>query len=485
MNAKMKSNSIKSGEMKADIWVADDDSSMLWVIEKALSKQGYTVTTFTDGEQLLAALVHSRPNLVVSDIRMPTSGGFDLLEKVNQNQAQLPVIIITAFGDLESAVEAYKLGAYEYLTKPFDIDELLGLVTRALDTANTRVDGGSINKAGDKPLLGESAPMQEVFRIIGRIAHSNIGVLIRGESGTGKELVAKAIHQNSRRRNQPMISINTAAIPSELLESELFGHEKGAFTGAHNRHVGRFEQADQATLFLDEIGDMPLALQTRLLRVLSEGRFYRLGGRQEIAVDVRIIAATNQHLETLVEKGQFRDDLFHRLNVFSLAVPCLSERVEDIPILVTHFLHQSAHENAGKLKRLGDEVMVALQQYHWPGNIRELENVIQQLSILCAGSQIMLADLPNKIKNGHRNGVHPQDDISWQDNLAEEATRRLRSGETGIAQSLGNEVEQVLINVAMEHAADGKQKAATLLGWSRNTLARKIKIFSSPATKRF
>ena len=460
--------------MQGDVWVADDDQSMLWVIEKALSRQGYTVITFTDGNQLLEALARSRPDLVISDIRMPTSGGFDLLEKINCSRAGLPVIIMTAFGDLASAVDAYKLGAYEYLTKPFDIDELLDWVARALETADASVASQNINSTGDKHLLGESRPMQELFRIIGRVAQSNIGVLIRGESGTGKELVAQAIHQNSPRSNQPMIAINTAAIPSELLESELFGHEKGAFTGAHNRRIGRFEQADQATLFLDEIGDMPLALQTRLLRVLSEGRFYRVGGRQEISVDVRIIAATNQHLETLVEKGQFRNDLFHRLNVFSITVPRLSERPEDIPILVHHFLNKSAPEHAYKLKRLGDEVMATLQQYHWPGNIRELENVIQQSSILCAGAQIVLADLPAQIRNKHAASGLQHTGISWQNNLTEEATRRLHAGEEGIAISLGKEFEQVLIDTTMAHAAGLKQKAAALLGWSRNTLARKI-----------
>ncbi len=457
--------------MKDDIWVADDDQSMLWVIEKALSKQAYTVTSFADGNHLFAALAHARPHLVIADIQMPTLSGFELLEKINRHQPGLPVIIMTAFGDLDSAVEAYKLGAYEYLTKPFDIDELLSLVSRILESVNNGVANEDSNTVSDKLLLGESKSMQEVFRVIGRIAQSNMSVLIRGESGTGKELVAKAIHRSSIRSEQPMIAINTAAIPSELLESELFGHEKGAFTGAHNRHIGRFEQAHQATLFLDEIGDMPLPLQTRLLRVLSEGCFYRVGGRQEISVDVRIIAATNQHLESRVENAQFRNDLFHRLNVFSLTLPRLSERVEDIPILVNHFLNQTANENASALKRLGAGVMALLQQYHWPGNIRELENVIQQLSILCAGSQIMPADLPEQIKT-----VYPsQTELSWQNNLYQEVSHRLQLGEKGIAKSLGNEFEQVLIQVALAHTGGLKQKAAKLLGWSRNTLARKMK----------
>ena len=457
--------------MSFDIWVADDDQSMLWVIEKALSKQGYAVTTFADGEQLLEALAHSCPNLVISDIRMGTVDGFDLLTEINRSQAGLAVIIMTAFGDLDSAVDAYKLGAYEYLTKPFDINKLLTLVDSALRIVPTSVDSHRISTTDSKPLLGESRPMQEVFRIIGRIAPSNMSVLIRGESGTGKELVAKAIHQNSERSKQPMIAINTAAIPAELLESELFGHEKGAFTGAHSRHIGRFEQADQATLFLDEIGDMPLALQTRLLRVLSEGCFYRVGGRKEVTVDVRIIAATNQHLEDLVGNARFRNDLFHRLNVLSLTVPRLSERVEDMPLLAHYFLSQSASKHATTLKQFGAGVMEALQQYHWPGNIRELENIIQQLSILCAGTQIELADLPAHITPNSRQHA----EFCWQDKVSQEAARRLRLGEKDIAKSFTNELEQVLINVAMAHTVGLKQDAAKLLGWGRNTLTRKIK----------
>ncbi len=457
--------------MNREVWVADDDQSILWVIEKALSRQGYTARTFADGNHLIEAMGQGDPGLVISDLRMPTLGGFDLLERINQVRPGLPVIILTAFGDLDSAVDAYKFGAYEYLTKPFDTDELLSLVSRGLDSISTEPIENEVIETAGKLLLGTSPPIQEVFRIIGRIAQSNKGVLIRGESGTGKELVANAIHSHSIRNDKPMVTINTAAIPAELLESELFGHEKGAFTGADNRHIGRFEQAHQATLFLDEIGDMPLTLQTRLLRVLSEGRFYRVGGREEISVDVRIIAATNQQLETLVEKGQFRNDLFHRLNVLSVTVPSLRERVEDIPILVDHFLHQSAIEGSSRPRRLGAGVLEVLQLYHWPGNIRELENIIQQVAILCAGSRIEIDDLPAQL-----NTVSvEQGQLSWQNILATEATRRLRLGEKGLAKSLGDEFEQVLIHAALQHTAGLKQKAATLLGWGRNTLARKIK----------
>ena len=457
--------------MSSEVWIADDDPSMLWVIEKAIQKQGYTARIFENGDHLMDALAHGKPELVVSDVRMPGLSGFELLEKINTVRPGLPVIILTAFGDLDSAVDAYKYGAYEYLTKPFDIDELLSLVSRALDS-NIIIPGEDYapGKQG-KLLLGESPSMQEVFRIIGRIARSNKGVLIRGESGTGKELVANAIHGHSLRSEKPMVAINTAAIPAELLESELFGHEKGAFTGAHSRHFGRFEQAHNGTLFLDEIGDMPLNLQTRLLRVLSEGRFFRVGGREEITVDVRIIAATNQNLETLVEESQFRNDLFHRLNVLSIRVPELRERAEDIPILVDHFLNQSALESSSSPRRLGPGVLEALQQYTWPGNIRELENVIQQLAILCAGTRIELSDVPDNIKTGSAGPT----DASWQEILAEETTKRLHLGEKGLAKSLGYEFEQVLIRTALQYTVGYKQKAATLLGWGRNTLARKIK----------
>jgi two-component system nitrogen regulation response regulator GlnG len=457
--------------MSSGVWIADDDPSMLWVIEKAIRKQGNTTRIFENGDSLMDALGQGKPDLVVTDVRMPGMSGFELLEKINQVRPGLPVIILTAFGDLDSAVDAYKYGAYEYLTKPFDIDELLSLVSRGLDSGVTNPGEEYTTASPDKVLLGESPAIQEVFRVIGRIARSNKGVLIRGESGTGKELVANAIHCNSLRRDKTMVAINTAAIPAELLESELFGHEKGAFTGAHSRRIGRFEQAHNATLFLDEIGDMPLNLQTRLLRVLSEGRFFRVGGRKEITVDVRIIAATNQNLETLVEMGQFRNDLFHRLNVLSVRVPELRERTEDIPILVDHFLNQSAYENSSEPRRLGAGVLEALQQYKWPGNIRELENTIQQLAILCAGSQIELSDIPDNIISG----CAGQTETSWQEILAEEATQRLHLGEKGLAKSLGYEFEQVLIRSALQYTAGYKQKAAALLGWGRNTLARKIK----------
>lgn len=467
--------------MSKEIWIADDDQSIVWIIEKALSKHGFSVRAFSDGEHLVYALSDQFPDLIISDIQMPKLGGFDLLSKINKIRPELPVIIMTAFGDLDSAVDSFKFGAFEYLTKPFDIDELISLVSRGLVTTSVNDSENLDIKRTQNTLLGESLSMQEVFRIIGRIAPSNLGVLIRGESGTGKELVANAIHQSSTRSHLPMVAINTAAIPSELLESELFGHEKGAFTGAHARHIGRFEQANNATLFLDEIGDMPLALQSRLLRVLSEGRFFRVGGREEMTVDVRIIAATNQNLESQVETGQFRNDLFHRLNVMSIQVPPLRKRSEDIPQLVKHFLKQIALGDSAKGKKLEEGVMSELQRYPWPGNVRELQNVIQQLSILSIGSEIQLSDLP-PLNNAGGSIIQS---TNWQSLLEKEVTRRIRIGEKSLAKSINMELENVLIQAAMEYSGGHIQNAAKLLGWGRNTLSRKKIIQKGVKSKKF
>ena len=456
--------------MKSTIWIVDDDHSISWVIDKALAKQGYLTRVFNNGNELLQTLSSSRPDLVISDIHMPELNGFELIEGIHQSYPDMPVIIMTAFGDLDSAVDSFRYGAYEYLTKPFDIDELVALCAKAVsspDAIENRVDP---EHADSNSFLGDSSAMHEVFRVIGRIARSSMGVLIRGESGAGKELVAQALHENSLRKDKPFVAINTAAIPSELLESELFGHEKGAFTGADNQHIGRFEQADGATLFLDEIGDMPIGLQTRLLRVLSEGRFYRVGGRQEIKVDVRIIAATNQNLEELVEDGRFRNDLFHRLNVLSVNVPPLRDRVSDIPQLVRYFLGQSAGSENTPAKKMSPEVLAALQSYDWPGNVRELKNLVQQLSILSSGGAIDVVDLPENIIASPRiEGVD-----SWQKTFEEVVERKLNLGETGIAKSLAQEFEKILIEAALRHTRGHKQKAARLLGWGRNTLTRKL-----------
>ncbi len=453
------------------IWVVDDDTSIAWVLDKALTKEGHHVVRFESGEAALSSLVSKEqpePAVMLSDIRMSGMTGFELAARVTRSLPDLPVIIMTAFGDLDSAVDAYKHGAFEYLTKPFDIKEMTSLVDRALQKSVGHSDALEVTPA-NRLMLGESAPMQEVFRIIGRLSASEMNVLIRGESGTGKELVAEAIFRNSPRSSKPLVAINTAAIPSELLESELFGHEKGAFTGAHSRHIGRFEQADGGTLFLDEIGDMPAGLQTRLLRVLSEGRFYRVGGRDEVSVNVRVIAATNQNLEGLVEDGRFRGDLFHRLNVISLQTPPLRDRRGDIPLLINHFLSNLSREPGAEKKHCSPEVLQILQSYSWPGNVRELENLVKRVSVLSPSTMVQVEDLPKEL-------FGEQINVSgWQDALMLTATEQLQSGQQGLMQTLGATFETTLINAAMAETKGHKQKAAILLGWGRNTLTRKLK----------
>ncbi|MDE0279864.1 MAG: nitrogen regulation protein NR(I) [Gammaproteobacteria bacterium] len=457
---------------RGNVWVVDDDASIAWVLEKALTREGYAVERFESAQAMLAALERrpdSGPDVVLSDIRMEGMGGFELVDTLHDVAKGLPVIIMTAYGDLDSAVNAYRHGAFEYLTKPFDIREMLSLVERACHQGMTAGANGD-DDPRDRVMMGESAAMQEVFRIIGRLSSSDMNVLVRGESGTGKELVANAIHRNSPRSDQPMIAINTAAIPSELLESELFGHEKGAFTGAHGRHIGRFEQADGGTLFLDEIGDMPAGLQTRLLRVLSEGRFYRVGGRDEIRVDVRVIAATNQDLEALVSTGAFRNDLFHRLNVIAIHTPPLRECRSDIPMLVTHFLRQTALELRLDVKQCSPEVLAVMQAYQWPGNVRELENMVRRLTVLAPSKVIQVADLPGEML------ARETRDEGWVSALANTALDRLRGGEKRLAQSMGAQFETALIRAALTHSRGHKQKAAELLGWGRNTLTRKLRL---------
>ncbi len=454
------------------VWVVDDDNSISWVLEKALSRQNFTVKLFSSAESALAAIDdegQARPAVLLSDLKMEGMGGFNLIERLGQKLPDLPVIVMTAFGDLDSAVDAYKYGVFEYLTKPFDINEMIALVLRASEQGVEQA--AQEQTVSEKRLIiGDSGPIQEVFRIIGRLASSEMNILIRGESGTGKELVAEAIYRNSPRSDQPLVAINTAAIPAELLESELFGHEKGAFTGAHGRHIGRFEQANGGTLLLDEIGDMPAGLQTRLLRVLSEGRFFRVGGREEIKVSVRIIAATNQDLQSLVASGQFRNDLFHRLNVISIDTPSLRERSGDIPLLAEHFLGKAATAGVDK-KNFTPSAITALRQYTWPGNVRELENLVTRLSVLSPSNSITLTDLPESIKTWKQNEATRE----WEVSLGQAVNERIQSGERGLMQKMGSKFERVLIRAAMEHTLGHKQNAAALLGWGRNTLTRKLK----------
>ncbi len=456
------------------VWIVDDDASIRWVLEKALGKAGLAVRSFADAESALQALQGEAPDAMITDVRMPGMDGFALLQEVHARHPQLPVIVITAHSDLDSAVTAYQGGAFEYLPKPFDIQEAISLTQRACAAAREREAGASRTVAQGSDILGESPAMQEVFRIIGRLSHSHINVLINGESGTGKELVAHALHKHSPRADGPFIALNMAAIPHDLLESELFGHEKGAFTGAHSMRQGRFEQAHGGTLFLDEIGDMPAELQTRLLRILSDGVFYRVGGHQPIKVDVRIIAATHQDLEERVRSGQFREDLFHRLNVIRIHLPPLRERRQDIPLLTRHFLARAAAELEVAPKTVRPEVLEHLSNLSWPGNVRQLENTCRWLMVMAAGREIMLEDLPPDLLE-ERPGPQRAREESWQASLGRWAASALQRGETNLLDQALPEFERVLIETALAFAQGRRQDAARLLGWGRNTLTRKIK----------
>lgn len=454
------------------VWVIDDDRSIRWVLERALGKAEMEVTCFSNGVGIMEALERERPDVILSDVRMPGVDGLDLLRQVTARYPNLPVIIMTAHSDLNSAVSAFHGGAFEYLPKPFDLDEAVDQVRRAC-----RAHAGGQAEAVEPParspdMIGEAPAMQEVFRAIGRLARSNITVLINGESGTGKELVARALHRHSPRSDRPFIALNMAAIPRDLLESELFGHERGAFTGAQTRREGRFEQADGGTLFLDEIGDMPAELQTRLLRVLADGAFYRVGGLAPIQVDVRIIAATHQNLEDLVREGRFREDLFHRLNVIRIRLPALRERREDIPLLMRHFLAQAASELGCEPKVLLPTAAEKLKRLGWPGNVRQLENTARWLTVMASSKEIHVEDLPPELASPE--GDEGVDD-HWQSSLRRWARNGLLQGQIRLLDAAQPAFEQVLIETALEYTGGRRQEAARLLGWGRNTLTRKLK----------
>ena len=451
------------------VWIVDDDRSIRWVFEKALTREGIPFRVFSSAQEALALLDTETPQVVVSDIRRPGGSGFDFLDQLKALHPSLPVIIMTAYSDLESAVAAFQGGAYEYLPKPFDVDNALELIRRALDESARTTE--VLEEGGETPeILGQAPAMQEVFRAIGRLSQSNATVLINGESGTGKELVARALHRHSARAKKPFIAINTAAIPKELLESELFGHERGAFTGANTLRRGRFEQAEGGTLFLDEIGDMPADLQTRLLRVLSDGQFYRVGGHAPIATHVRIIAATHQDLEARVREGLFREDLFHRLNVIRMRLPSLRERRQDIPLLARHFLQKSARELNVETKRLTDVATRFLESLDWRGNVRQLENICHWLTVMAPGGSVDMADLPAELK-----GEAPLSaTIDWRSALELEVAHALTRGERGILDRLSQDFERALITQALIHTGGRRIEAAQLLGWGRNTLTRKI-----------
>ncbi|MEZ9702579.1 nitrogen regulation protein NR(I) [Vibrio sp. 10N.261.46.E12] len=462
---------------KGYVWVVDDDSSIRWVVEKTLSSADIKCETFADAESVLLALERETPDVLVSDIRMPGIDGIELLHQVHQRSPDLPVIIMTAHSDLDAAVNAYQKGAFEYLPKPFDIDETLTLVERAIahSQEQKREQASEVAEETNAPeIIGEAPAMQEVFRAIGRLSRSSISVLINGESGTGKELVAHALHRHSPRAKKPFIALNMAAIPKDLIESELFGHEKGAFTGANSVRQGRFEQANGGTLFLDEIGDMPLDIQTRLLRVLSDGQFYRVGGHSAVKVDVRIVAATHQDLERLVHEGDFREDLFHRLNVIRIHIPALRERKQDIEKLTHHFLASAAEELGVEMKTLHPETISKLNQLNWPGNVRQLENICRWLTVMASGSEILPSDLPPELLEEKVVTTAGTGD-NWQQLLANWAKCALDSGEKELLTYALPEFERILLEAALHHTNGHKQDAAKVLGWGRNTLTRKLK----------
>ncbi|WP_392561315.1 nitrogen regulation protein NR(I) [Orbus sturtevantii] len=479
--------------MNKHIWVIDDDSSIRWVLEKALTQAGFTCTCFDNGKIALNVLENNsqKPAALILDIKMPEIDGLTLLNTIKENYPALPVIIMTAHSDLDAAVSAYQKGAFDYIPKPFDVDEMIQLVERALIQNQANLSTQTEKKSTSTGIIGEAPSMQEVFRIIGRLSKSSINVLINGESGTGKELVAQALHTHSPRANAPFIALNMAAIPKDLIEAELFGHEKGAFTGANQVRQGRFEQANKGTLFLDEIGDMPLDVQTRLLRVLADGQFYRIGGYSPVKVDVRIIAATHQNLEYRVKEGNFREDLFHRLNVIRIMLPPLRERASDIPMLADYFLQTTAKELGVEPKLLTTETLTKLSQLKWPGNVRQLENTCRWLTVMSSSKEILPQDLPQDLiihevasyeSNGHSKNTDkvtsPNDSAAseeWQKHLENWFKQALSAGKENILPEVNYYVERILLETALEFTRGHKQEAAKVLGWGRNTLTRKLK----------
>lgn len=452
------------------VWVVDDDESIRWVLARALRAAGFDVSDFEDAESALAGLDHGEPEVLMTDIRMPGMSGLELAELFKQRFPDIPCIVMTAHTDLDSALASYQSGAFEYLPKPFDLDEAVRLAHRAVEPQGVHVvlDDEVLD---DVEIIGEAPAMQEVFRAIGRLAKSNINVMVCGQSGTGKELVANALHRHSPRASKPFVAINIAAIPADLLESELFGHEKGAFTGAQNQRKGRFEQANGGTLFLDEIGEMSADLQTRLLRVLSDRRFYRVGGRDLVSADVRVLAATNRNLEKQVEAGSFREDLYHRLNVIRIDLPSLKERVDDIPLLAKRFLRTSAEELQVDMKVLSQAATSKLKAYDWPGNVRQLENMCRWITVMAPAKSVSVEDLPKELL-GAETPTITQD---WESSLAKVVKQRLNGGQQDVLQDLLKRFETVMLKVALDHTDGHRQNAAKMLGWGRNTLTRKLK----------
>jgi two-component system nitrogen regulation response regulator GlnG len=460
----------------SNVWVVDDDDSIRWVLDRALTQAGIQCRCFEEADSLLSEIQYEQPDAIISDIRMPGTDGLAMLDQLHASHPELPIIITTAHSDLDSAVASYQQGAFEYLPKPFDIDDVIAITERAISHRRKALKTSEPKEESlpTTEIIGEAPAMQEVFRAIGRLAHSNITVLINGESGTGKELVARALHRHSPRASAPFIALNMAAIPRDLMESELFGHEKGAFTGAAQKREGRFEQANGGTLFLDEIGDMPAETQTRLLRVLADGEFYRVGGHVAVKSDVRIIAATHQNLEELVRKGDFREDLFHRLNVIRIHIPRLAERREDIPKLMQYFFQRAAEELGGEKKILLPETEKYLCTLDWPGNVRQLENTCRWITVMASGREIHIDDLPQELREP---SVHEVIDApsDWGGQLREWVSTQLASGRQHILDEATPRFERIVIEAALNHTGGRKRDAAELLGWGRNTLTRKMK----------
>ncbi len=471
-----------NADKQPDVWIVDDDSSIRWVLEKALQEDGIQTRSFDRADALLEAFAAQQPDVLITDIRMPGMDGIEMMRHLGLEESGLPVIVMTAHADLDSAVAAFKNGAFEYLPKPFDIDLAVSLVRRACQSNEPEAPREQTTIATISSMIGQAPAMQDVFRTIGRLSRSSMNVLITGESGTGKELVARALHEHSPRANRPFIALNTTAIAKDLLESELFGHERGAFTGADSKRIGRFEQADNGTLFLDEIGDMPLDLQTRLLRVLAEGEFYRVGGQAPVRVDVRVVAATNQNLEQAVAENHFREDLFHRLNVIQICTPPLRERAEDIPLLLQHYLDTAARELKVEPKHLTTTAKSLLCSFNWPGNVRQLVNACRRLTVTAPGAEIRASDIPEEM-----GGNQEMDDAAdWARSLASWAERRLAKGQLDKDPSSTDEwpplldialpeFERTLIRTVLASVNGRRQEAAKLLGWGRNTLTRKIR----------
>jgi len=455
----------------AEVWIVDDDEAIRFVLERALKRAGYETRCFTTVGAVSAALAGTKPAVIITDIRLPDADGLNVLQVLRDLDIEVPVIAMTAFSDLDQAVSAFQSGVFDYLPKPFDLDQVMAVVARAAAvTVKKPVEDVAVDSSR---LIGESPVMQEVFRSIGRLSRSSISVLLTGETGTGKELVARALHQHSPRSRGPFVAINTAAVPAELLESELFGHERGSFTGAHAQRPGRFEEAAGGTLFLDEIGDMPLPLQTRLLRVLAEGDYYRVGGKDLLSADVRVIAATHQDLKQRIAQGHFREDLYHRLNVINIRLPPLRERREDIPLLARHFLRLAAREMGLEEKHLVPETLELIKRRRWPGNIRQLQNLCQQLCVMAPGELILPEDLPP----GLREEDAPENGEDWSEGLRRWANAALSRGEGDLLTEARGLLERTVFDCALNFTGGKRVEAARLLGLGRNTLTRKLKDF--------